>query len=405
MGVSTAEVSDSSSSGADRRWLAAAAMVVVGFIGWSAWSDSSADDDLGPNAAEDARATSTPSATTTVPTSIISEGQPPAEADEVKVRQVGSGGPLLGEETGLKVVFVQQPDELSVLDLDTGRLQSVHTTFAWIEPLMMSGDWLVARMDGSLAALAVGDLDGDPIRLAPDDLGGSFGSNLVFPEPRTDAKAWVVIYGDGSSRFVQVDLATGGVVDEFAYPSGVHQNNWVRHDLDDGQRVLSSTDGGVYESVDDGYQRVTEGRLIASDDERALVEACDEWLSCERRWFDRATWTPIELPLPTIPFTDAVFVGGTDWLQFIDLGGLGNTREVQALFNVVTGKQMLLDSADHLNFEQQSPPMSPDGRWLALYDEGNLVIIDLVTNERYVIDDAAALVGGVVLTTANVGFS
>ncbi len=406
-------VDQARSSGIDRRWLGVAVALIVAFVGWSAWSGSSPG-----NAPEGADAPQAHARTTGLPTTVVpmTTAAPvttaPAAAtqttravtatkNEAVVSQVGSGEPLLGEITGLRAIFVQRPDQLSVLDLDTGALAAVPSSFGWVEPFVVSGDWLVARTDDSLSALPLDDLGDVPVRLLPDR-NPTFGVGLAFAEPRPDGRIWLVVYADPSPEFVQVDLATGAVIEEFTPPQGALAHAWIRQDAEGDRVVLSSTDGGVYESDGDGYRRVAEGRLIISDDDRALVETCDERLTCERRWLDRATWQRVDFVLPPGPFREATFLGGTDWLL---LAAWENDIEEQTLFNVVTGQLRSLDGADHLGFEQQAPPISPDGRWMALHDDARLVILDLVTDERHVIDDVGPLAGGVVLTDAPVSIS
>ena len=68
--------------------------------------------------------------------------------------------------------------------------------------------------------------------------------------------------------------------------------------LTEGPVLLSDRSGGVYESTGERFVQVADGRLVAADDQRALVETCDQRLRCESRWFDRQTWEPVDLGLP-----------------------------------------------------------------------------------------------------------
>ncbi|MEZ5228792.1 MAG: hypothetical protein R2710_19645 [Acidimicrobiales bacterium] len=400
---STTVVDTARTTGLDRRWLVVAAPLLALVVAWSTWPRGSVDDRSSPTA--DAVSESAVAEVTEVDRiddAVGADGSnpPPVVAERVQTRQIGTGAPLLGEVTGLRAIFVQSSSRVSVLDLDSGVLTSGATIYNWFEPLVVSGDWLVARIDVTLSAVPLGDLGARPVHLLGEDGLEPFALSIIFPEPRSDGTIEVVKYDDGGPSFVTVDVASGAAIDAFRPPYGVRPGTWIRSDVEDGERVFSTNDGGVYVSDDTLPLRTAEGRLVANDDERALVEQCDEALACRLGWLYRATWQPVDLAVPMVDIDGATFVGGTDWLL---LTKSQTGFEQQWLFHVVSGDLRLLEAGEHLNFEQSAPPISPDGRWLALHESPNLVIVDLTTDRRHVIEGVEGLTGAMVLTTAEVG--
>ncbi len=314
---------------------------------------------------------------------------------------IGEGSPLLGEVTGLRLILGTVGDRPSVLDLDHGELVEATGRLGSVDPILITGDWLVGRRNEQLVSLPLADLGAELVRLGP---ASAERSDPVGYAPRADGRAWVYVY-DESVAILLLDAATGVTLAEMPPPPPDRAlSGWVPGSASGPASVISHQAGGIYEAGPDGYRLVTAGRLLVSDDERVLTETCDEFLRCDKQWFDRRSWQPIELSIPTERADSTSFVGGSDWLllQRYDVGGQSNS-----LFDVSTGRTFDLDDhiAEFYNFTGSGPAISPDGRWLAFESGISLKIVDLISGEERIFEGLDQITGQMVFTTTEVDYS
>ena len=163
-----------------------------------------------------------------------------------------------------------------------------------LQPLAVSGAWLIGRRSDQLVAVPNDDLAAETVELLPDEQAGYV--QLADATPRTDGRAWVYVYGERLSMTL-VDLATGEAVG--SGPDLGTSFSGQRSAVPGSASVLPLVDplaGGIYEVDGDDFREVAAGLLVAADDRRVLTSSCDERLQCEYGWFDRRTWEPIDLP-------------------------------------------------------------------------------------------------------------
>ena len=162
-----------------------------------------------------------------------------------------------------------------------------------------------------------------------------------------------------------VDIASGDVVERITTPEGA--SPFYLLGLSDGSSpmrpmLITGVSGGVYESAGDGYTQVADGRLLAADKIRALIETCDARLQCVKQWLDRSTWEPIDLAVPQEQVFMAGFVNGSDWLLLSDWR---RNPPKAHLLNVVSGQEIELETFNQ-SYPSIQPTISSDGRWLAI---------------------------------------
>ncbi len=398
--------------GIDRRFLAVAVLLLAAVIGWAAWS--------GPSEVESAESpssttTSTSSTPTSVPDTTSTTERPSSTAgsqttipttlgDGPTRGQLGDGTPLLGESTGLRLVIGHNVNRPTVLDLDTGEVLLAPKTSAVIQPTAVAGEWLIGQRDGGLVAVPLDDLAAEPVTMLP---GGLSRGQLVMPpqSPRQDGLVWIVEYGDPERTLQLVDLATGRSVAQ-GPKIDADAPVWVLSppSSSGAPALLGHLSGGVYEAGAEGYRRVGQGRLMAADDTRVLVEACDDYLQCRLSWFDRETWESLDLASPASGGDQITFVGGTDWISVLDYGFDGLTLQ---LLNVETGARYEIEERDidPMVYGNAGPAISPDGRWLARQYGLDITIVDLESGTEYSIDRVGSTPASLMLTDVEIGYS
>ncbi|MEZ5228797.1 MAG: zinc ribbon domain-containing protein [Acidimicrobiales bacterium] len=404
LGTTSTVTNVATTEGIDRRWMVAVGALLIAVIGWSVSSGRSneatpGEDQRGAELGDDTTTTTVPPTTstggptTTKRTTTTTEPEPPT------VTIVGDGGPLVGEPTGLRLIIGANSYRPSILDLDTGELVTASRSGGGLDPQLVSGEWLVARQSERLVAVPLDDLGADPVTLLPEN--SSPWLDLADLTPRTDGRAWVYTY-DENATLMLVDLATGEPIDE-AFADGHVRPGVVRFALgtSDGPLLVDHAGGGVYEYTEGRYRQVSEGHLIVADDRRALVESCDDELVCRREWFDRRTWQPAPLEVPSSRADEISFLNGSDWMILYQWG-----REPSAeMFNVVTGRQRPLVTDPYSGFVGERPVVSTDGRWGAATISGDLVIVDLASDAEWHFDDIGLYSNQSVFTTLDVGYA
>ncbi len=401
LGVSTTVTDTATTGGIDRRLLSIAGLLLAAVIGWATWSGSDTPEgSLDGELAEQATTTNPEqTTTTTAPRTTTTRGPTTTRNTEPEMSAIGDGRPLLGETTGLRMILGNVSERPTVLDLDTGELIEAAGMQGALEPTLVSGDRLVGRDNDKLVAVPVGDLAAAPVPLAPE---GADWIDVVSSAPRADGLLWIYTYDETQEVFL-VDVATGAVIAGMPSPAtDLALSNWLPGSESGAESILSHQSGGVYEARSDGFRLVADGRLVTGDDDRALTEMCDEFLRCDMQWFDRSTWKPIDLAVPAQRADSINFLGGSDWLY---LQQWNPDNQSQALFNVVNGRSIELDSTIIDPYRNQGPAISPDGRWLAYKSGVSLAIIDLATGNERTFDSINGLGAAMVFTTAKAGYA
>ncbi len=404
--MSTTITEVATTGGIDRRFLAVAGVLIVAMLAVAARSGSSDDAAaLPPTTIPSTSVPATTAPSTTLPSTTAPSTVPPDDrvvGESPTSTQLGNGEPLLGEPTGLQLVIGRVTDRPSILDLDTGELTLAPGASRGIEPIAMHGDWLVARQGDQLVALPAIDLEADPVPLLPE----ARWVDLVPQSVLHDGSAWVYDYSTQNVEMHLVDLASGNEVVQGPPPPD-HQSfsGWSPPTAAGSPALMSHVSGGLYAAdLVGGYRRVFDGRLIAADDTRALVETCDFAMVCLQTWFARDSWEQLDLKVPETPGRFAIetsFVAGTDVVSSL---GFDDDGQALVLTNVVTGTTYEVDDQYIDRIAGGPLAISPDGRWMGIRSGFQLTIIDLETGVEHEIEDVDAMFGALILTDREVGY-
>lgn len=313
-----------------------------------------------------------------------------------RVAAGGDGGPLGPAGLDLLIATTGRPARL---DLDTGAV--TYSEGDRVFPIAVRGSWVIVEgyTEGIVARLPLDDLAAEPQPLvAGEDIGfATIISSVGGVDP---SQIWVSVTrqtGESASGLTTalylVDLDTGAILDEQAadaYPSPGSLLAWTGATH---RGLVTGPAGGVYEVTDEGYRLVTEGRALAADDDRALVQTCDARLVCTLTWLDRRSWRPLDLVVPDAPDAGLAMVPGTDWLLITRFGPEG--AGPADLLDIETGQVVEID-AKPLGFGGPAtlPAISPGGRWLAEHgdDPRTIVLRELTSGEvvEIPLDEAAS---------------
>lgn len=279
---------------------------------------------------------------------------------------IDSYGPVLDDEVDYDLLIGTDGRPV-VIDLATGDVHRPEGGLA--EPIGHTGEWLVVRRNGGIFALPLSDLSAEPVAVTD----GSYEFVDLYPTGGGDDDGLVWLWGfdDDTDFRPRLILAEVGTQQELAHPlDGMTDIVWTPFGLypDPEAALFTARTGGVYEATAEGDARLVDGRLVAADERRMLVEQCDDRFDCGYRWFGR-DGRPLELALPSWPADTGHFLNGTDWLATALFGGPEPERR---LLNVETGQvveppEVVDDPSATLN-EPSAPAVSPDGRWLAIPD-------------------------------------
>jgi hypothetical protein len=394
-------------------WLPLLGTMAVIAVGWGIWAAlaGSGSEMVDPMTAPDSRSEVEP-VNNELGSSDVDDADDPAGGDESPVDRaeiaatseigpdVGSDGPILGSDVDYDLL-VGTSERPAVVDLDSGKVR--YADGGRFEPVAVSGSWLVGRAGSSVSTsaeldiLPLDDLGADPTRLLEDDPQLEYMDVLMQAEARP-GRLWVTVYyaidGGLGQALRLVDLVSGSLVDHPLAGDTSSSMGFRGIFPDTGGGLVTSPAGGVYTVTGDGFQFVTEGRLLAADADRALVESCDEGLRCTRRWLSRDSWQPLDLVAPDRDDAAVWVVPGTDW---VFVTGLVST-DSPGLLNIETGQTAPMGSAEVPGSEFVGPPaVSPDGEWLAEpgEDHQTVVLRRLATGEtkEITIDGTAAAQG------------
>lgn len=341
-----------------RWWGRIVGLVVVGLIGWWLWSLSASTEPL------DALPAVNPSRDETEPADVVESTRSEVSGEQAEskgqpdIETVGNPAPVLGEIVQFDLL-IGTSGRPSVLDLDSGQVQ--HFEGNRVVPHTVTGRWLLVLHGSRTAALGLEDLAATPTQLS---FGPTTRFDIAHPQQRTDGSAWLWLFDDNGVGFPElalVDVATSEIVERGLSPQETSLGYSGQTYLNEGPMLLSALSGGVYELSGGGFVQVADGRLVAADESRALVETCDRVLRCAAQWLDRRTWGPMDLMLPQEKVDGATFLNGTDWLWLINYGDQPGR---QRIFNVTTGQLVEIDGTGGTEHDL-GPAVSPDGRWLA----------------------------------------
>lgn len=323
--------------------IAVAVVVGAAILAWSLISTGptngdDATDQSEPGPAEDAAPQTTVTRPTTTTTARV-------------------GGPLLGEASGLWL-FHGGEGPLQRLDLDTGVIDR-YGLRAW--PLAAIGDELVVTAEGS----------GSIGWVSLENPGEQAAVWTRATAARSDQAGHVWLLTDDPAEWTLIDVMPNRTVERLPVSAQVFAANQTtvrqRHLVPDND--LIETANGIYQDDGAGYRRVTTGRLLDFDVDRALVEQCAETLGdCSLRWFARPDWQSLDLPVPETPISSGRLVGGGSWLLAIKPDG-------------TTSELVALDDERRFSFDGVGDALtvSPDGRWAAYITDDGLMLLDLTT--------------------------
>jgi hypothetical protein len=291
-------------------------------------------------------------------------------------------GPMFSEPTGLSLLIGgEQP--LIRIDLDTGE---IHELGLRATPMLVTDDYLVMQsMMGPLRAVSLdavlsasGDTSGTPI--SDSQLGPSAGGGPLGPgaEPNT---LWIQSW-ESSGEVVELwSIETNEVIRtvdasriDFEFLYGPFGPSTGRTD------VVNGRAGGVFRIVDDGFQQLFAGRMIARGARLAVIEECDEHLRCESYYVDLETEQRLDTQPPALPsvgFGAVSLVGNDRYLVSFDYSDGAST-----VFDVASGEVIDVPGADNPELRV----FSPDGRFVASVGPSLSTIIDLDTDEMATID-------------------
>lgn len=294
-----------------------------------------------------------------------SDDPPPESANGN--RAADARGPVVDHPTGL-VLLVGSIGSLASIDLDTGVITTHRTTG---HPVLVTGGRLLVEQSGlELSSVPVGDPDSGGVRLP--------GGPLLAAAPGPVAgQAWLLTGEPPSWRLV--DLTDGSVA---APPRPGVVPPYLASQA--GPDVSGSRAGGVFARDGETYRRVFDGQLLGVSDGVVAAATCDQPNRCRLHWLDRATWAELSRPVPadlSLAEGDAGVWLSPDGRFLAYPADDGRLR----LFDVARG------AAVPVRPLPGSLATSPDGQFLALLDDGSLLVYETGTGRSFpVLLDAAA---------------
>jgi len=333
-----------------------------------------AETPISDRQSDQAKDNDTPSTTiVTRNTEYVVPGQPAANT-----------APLLGRDVDYKLL-ISTTGRPAVLNLNNGEVQ--YSEGSRVHPLAVSGGWLVVETTtaSGTASLPLDDLGADPVTLL--DKQDILFTNIPPPlGPTIPGQLWVIAYRRAEENRDEirpslhlVDLPSGAIIDHpLAGEIPLTANRLSDRFADENGGLITSQSGGVYAVTVDGYQQVTEGRLVTATATRALIETCDSTLTCRQVWLDRNTWQPLDLSAPSDLQPLVIAVPGTDWVFTSRLSNTGPA----SLFNIRTDQTVDLRRSEFAT-SLVLPAVSPDGIWLAEPEEDSqtLTLRNLTTGD------------------------
>ncbi|MEM9651275.1 MAG: hypothetical protein AAGA65_04210 [Actinomycetota bacterium] len=296
----------------------------------------------------------------------------------------GAVGPLLGEATGLGLVFGTPgfgPHDL--VELDTG---VVHELSATGELLGVMGSTVVVRQSNSLALYPLDTAD--PVGIAIEE-DGSWINVMSITEDRLWTSNGSAPQGSGLSAYDRTGTRVDVVDTQMTFPFF----GW-----DPRAEFIQGLAGGIYRRDGDGFRRALDAALVAAGDDVILVRECDDRLACGLVWYRKNNLTtPLDWWVPDVlSQSRTTVVGGDRWLVVQRWNG------ATAVHDVRTGR--LVWSGDVTNggpIMFGSPSISADGRWLVEAGFDGIIVVDLDSGAEWPIDAGSEF--AVLVDLADVG--
>ncbi|MEM8925850.1 MAG: zinc ribbon domain-containing protein [Actinomycetota bacterium] len=341
-----------------RFWVGVAAVVGVVMVAAVAWATFGIADAPGAPA-DDATSPTGPSPGVEGDDGVDEDA---ADGDSARTAATAGDEPSVLGADGVTIdgdydIVVAAQGQLTVVSLVDGSVRSHRG--AGFEPVAATADWLLVQRNDGVFKLPIADLGAVPVRLGDVDRGFQMLVGLDTDE------AWILTMTSfedavAEETLERVDLNTGAVDTAFADTVEISDFFAGLVQLGPGTPLLSRA-GGVYELAPGGVARVAEGRLLAADADRVLVERCDDGLRCDKVWLGRSDWAPVDLATPEVP-GQRELLGNTGWLlSFEAVTGRGIE-----LLDIETGRAVSLDDERPRGTGgiDSLPRVSPDGRWL-----------------------------------------
>lgn len=395
-----------------RKFFAGVGLVIAAVVAWSVLAPQPTEPPADSSEGQASEATdvessiSTPTVVDDVPSEPDTDTQveaeilgrvaavvPGAEGQRVPVLTpsgdlVGSGlvpvadGPII-PESDLSLMFIDFSGDVEIADLATGDRHDYR---------LVSGD-LIVQIDNRLvfqdpvggfvlivdaAEFDTGEFDGEVLRVEPPT---EF-AVAVGAWPVSDGVATVLstnLAGDAMLVESTINLETGAVIEERTVDPTLARNSLVSAYASN-RNAFSPEAGGVYESDGDGsYRKVLNGRLLVADDRFALVQNCDEDLSCVRQWHDVRTWDALLRPMPEQAFELGLLFGEGRVIVHVAPG-----EKALSIFDVELGRDVPIDGSTL----GSGLAVSPSGELVAFVDaeSDEVVVINLDTLEQSRLD-------------------
>ncbi len=314
----------------------------------------SADDDASPPTT--ARPPTTPPPTTSPPTTPF---------------PLSFNGPVLGEDTGL-TLFLGGDTPLTAVDLDSGDVTRYGLT---AHPILATGGELVLYQEdaGIVGWVPLDDPGQQALTWKQGRVAAGSGPGLVWVLDPTNDEPHPAGVEVGFGRWELFETASSRRV--FRMPGDLYPD--IERFIEATPLVGGSFEAfrpgpwfttrrdGVYRAIEDGYTRVSGGRVLAVDEEAILIEQCTVDGFCDLAWVGVETGELFDRILPEVRPRVARLVAGGAWLHSV---GWGGTSE---LLELATGRRIEQDWAE------ARPTISPDGSWLAHWSDSTLLLSDL----------------------------
>ncbi len=310
-----------------------------------------------------ARATTPPTtdAGPTAPSAAEGASTTTAAETDAATSVIAGGGPLLGEPVGLSLLIGGE-QRLRRVDLDTGVVTTYERPGV---PLFATGGLVLIQGSGGLVrAVPLAD---------PDAETPSLWSQFSPALPRPGMNPGEVWLPDASGETLVWRLVDAGSRDVLSEVDSGTAAWWSQPESILDPEVVGSTTGEVFERVDESYERVADGELIAVGRTRVLVRRCENPGSCTLHWLDRASWRETADPVPEVAARQVTGASISDDGRLLVYA----TASESHLFDVSRGQGV----AEVASWPG-SLSVSPDGRWAALvHIAGRIALYDVERGE------------------------
>lgn len=344
---------------------------LLGLIVFSARPGASPDEDPGNSSADQPGAT-----TTTEVTSQLDDGQIATATSEVghssphSVRKPKESRgvtitPSLPSDVDLGLLFVHDDARPSTyLRLEERQFEEVDVNGRYL-----AGSGSRVALNGSVGtgkALFVVDLATDPFTETKLIVRNEFSFDSV------DVVNGQASFMDRTSwERVDYDIASGRELSRSPVPEGLSYQVALGGEVE----LRNGEDGGLFtRRPDDTFQKVLEGQVLVSDRDTLLVRTCQT--ECVDEWIDRQTFTKLDYPSKVDD-------------ELLRLDGMRWAISTSSVQDITTGAIL-----DVVPSWASSAGVSPDGRWVAVFDSLQKDRVLIFDTENLVGPNPAAVDGG-----------